>query len=63
MENNTYIGARTPVIVNSKLYEFGYYTGNSCVVYEIGEFNSKHPNYFRLKEIHVPTREELEEYE
>jgi len=63
MENNTYIGARTPVIANGKLYEFGYYTGSGCVVCEIGEFNSKHPNHFRLEEIHVPTRKELENYE
>lgn len=63
MENNTYIGARTPVIVNGKLYEFGHYTGSGCVVYEIGEFASKHPNHFRLEEIHLPAREKLEEYE
>jgi hypothetical protein len=57
-----YIGHRTPEIVEDKLYYFGYYTKNGCVLYKKGEFTNKQPHFFTLDQIHVPTRKELDRF-
>ena len=63
MKNETYIGDRTPVIANGRLFEFGHYTKNGCIVYESGKFVDKKPYFFNLNQVHVPTREELNEHD
>lgn len=59
MKNNVYIGDRTPIVANGRLYEFGHYTKTGCVIYKKGEFATKEPLKFKLDEIHLPTTEEL----
>lgn len=42
------------------LYEFGYYTKYGCVVYRRGERNMQDSYAFKMKQIRVATKEDLD---
>jgi len=44
------------------LYEFGYYTDHGCVVYLQGECNMQDSHAFKLDNVQVATKEDLERY-
>lgn len=69
--SETRIEKGTPVVVTrgynevlnkpfESLYEFGYYTNYGCVVYIQGERNMQDSYAFKLEQIRVATKEDLE---
>jgi hypothetical protein len=42
------------------LYEWGYYTSYGCVVYKKGEGNMQDAHVFKINEIEIATKDDIE---